>query len=597
MTDILAKMRANASINVSTENNKAVISKEETDVIINIDQAHTPDGAIVDSAGTVEDTLAAAADAQAVVDSQTPNIAQGANDIAGLESVRVLLGRHRKENGGVDMQAAPVLATTVNNCLRGIGLDALAINMPATEAFGGSQSAFDATRTSEEKIRSTLNARRLVNLESMQLQAEDRGTANESYVEAAEAIIERAAGLERVVANMSGEPSTGEIEVGDLAKTIGSKNGSVPVAAANLAAFVSNSLGANALAYNNLGCAMAEVTPTEGSADLPPATPAIDAASGGDVTITGTDGADNVTVTVDGEPGADTNPAPAEVGADNTPATEPAAVEPEPTKDPEEGETKPSTEDGTVDKDLLVDDNGKQTTVAKPEDQDNSTSDSVKEAGEGTQIATELPGSPSTESDDPSVSDIVENLQTDADLPGDAVIQAEDDVIISDDEDADLGEVAQALNTAEVNVDGGNYAGGGTLPALDQAGAMLILKSVREIATSVVNYAPIAAARDQILDGTHQQLEEVASGELSVEAADAIGTATDVSTALYRTVSDAECAIGDHALNACRDLLTYVSLSCKAYTDVPAVEEKAPVVDPAPTDPTNTAPEPAPAAV
>lgn len=588
MTDILAKMRANASINVSTENNKAVISKEETDVIINIDQAHTPEGAIVDSAGTVEDTLAIAADAQAVVDSQTPNIAQGANDIAGLESVRVLLGRHRTENGGIDMQAAPILATTINNCLRGIGLDAAAINMPAVESFGGSQSAFDSTRATETTVRSTLNSRRLVNLESMQLQAEDRGTANESYVEAAEAVLERASGLERVVANMSGEPSTSEVEVGDLAKTIGSKNGSVPVAAANLAAFVTNSLGSNALAYNNLGCAMAEVEPTEGAADLPPATPAIDAASGGDVTITGVEGADNVTVTVDGEP--------AEVGADNTPAVEPAAAEPEPTKDPEEGETKPSTEDGTVDKDLLVDDNGKQTTVAKPEDSDNSTSDTPAEAGEGTQIATELPGSVSTENDDPSVSDIVENLQTDADLPGDAVIEAEDEIAINDDEDSDLAGVAQALNTADIDVSGGNYEGGGTLPALDQAGAMLILKSVREIATAVVNYAPIAAARDQILDGTHAQLEEVASGELSVEAADAIGTATDVSTALYRTVSDAECAIGDHALNACRDLLTYVSLSCKAYTDVPAVEESAPVVDPAPTDPVNTAPAPTPAA-
>lgn len=578
---LLDKMRANASIHISTEGNKAVISKEETDVIINIEQATTPEGAIVDSAGTVEDTLAGAADAQAIVDSQTPNIAQGANDIAGLEAARVVISRHKTENGGIDMQSAPILATTLNNCLRGINLNTESINMPATEAFGGTQSAFEATRSLEGNVREALVARRIVNLESVQLQAEDRSNAGDSYVEAAEAILERTAGLERVVGNMSGSPASGEIEVGELAKTIGSKNGSIAVATSNLASFVKNALGTNATLYNSLGCALAEVEQTEPSADLPPATPAIDAASGGDVTITGTDGADNVSVTVDGEPGSDT---PAEVTADNTPAVEPAAADPEPAKaEPEKDpEAKPSTEDGTVDKDLIVDDNSKQTQVAKPADQDIATSDTPAEAADGTQIATELPGSVSTENDDVSVSDLVENLQTDEDLPGDAVIEAEDELAISDDGEVDLGAVAQTLNATDIDVSAGNYEGGGTLPALDQASALLILKSVREIAESVVNYKPIADQRPPILEGVHTQLEEVASGTMAVESADAIGTATDFSVALYRTVSDAECKIGEHALNACRDLLTYVSLSCKAYTDVPTVEADTPVADPEP---------------
>ena len=38
-------------------------------------------------------------------------------------------------------------------------------------------------------------------------------------------------------------------------------------------------------------------------------------------------------------------------------------------------------------------------------------------------------------SDDVSVSDIVENFNTDEDLPGDAVIQSEDEVNLNDDGD------------------------------------------------------------------------------------------------------------------------------------------------------------------
>lgn len=569
--NLLSQMRANASIHVSTEGNKSVVSKEETDVIINIDQARTDDGSAVDTSGTVEDTFAVAADAQAVVDSQTPAIAQGANDIAGLESARVLLGRHKTEKGGIDMQSAPILATTLNNCLRGIGLQTEHLNMPSTEAFGGSQSAFDATRDLEANVRTALTARRIVNLESIQLQAEDRDTANGSFVEAAEALLERAAGLERVAANISGEPGTAEIEVGELAKSVGSTNGSVAVAASNLAAYVKNVLVVGANQYNSLGCAIAEVEAPAPVAEVPP----VEAAdAGGNVNITGTDGADNVSVTVDGAEAGDTATAPA-AGTD-TPAevTDAGVATDTPAADPDAKTDKVSTEDNTVDKDLIVTDTNKESTVAKPEDADLSTSDTAAEAGEGTQIATDLPHHPSTESDDVSVSDIVDNFDTDEDLPGDAVVEAENEALIDSDgsDDVDLSEVAKTLNSTEIDVSADNYAGGSTLPALDQASAMLIVKSVREIGEAIIAYQPIAAARGSILEGTHSQLDEVSSGELPTETADDIGKATDFGVALYRTVSDTESKVVEHALNSARSLLTYVSLSCKAYTEVPAVE-------------------------
>lgn len=573
--NLLEQMRNNASIHVSTEGNKSVVSKEETDVIINIDQARTDTGAAVDTAGTVEDTLADAADAQAIVDSQTPNIAQGANDIAGLESARVMLGRHKTENGGIDMQSAPIIATTLNNCLRGIGMNTENINMPSTEAFGGSQSAFDATRDLEGNVRQALNARRIVNLESVQLQAADRATANDSYLEAAESILERASGLERVAANINGEPANGEIEVGELAKTIGSKNGSVAVAASNLAAYVKNVIGTGAAQYNALGCALAEVEPAPAPA---PVEGEVEATDTGNVTITGADGADNVSVTVDGADAGDTETAapaagaetPAEVDDTNVATDKPAA-------DGDKGEEKVSTEDNTVDKDLIVTDTNKESTIAKPEDADIGTSDTAAEAGDGTQIATDLPHHPSTESDDVSVSDIVENFETDEDLPGDAVVEAENEALIdADGDDVNLAEVAKTLNSTEIDVSAGNYTGSGTLPALDQASAMLIIKSVREIGEAVIAYPAIAGQREQILEGTHSQLEEVGTGELPAETADEIGNAADFGVALYRTVSDAETKVISHALSCARDLLTYVSLSCKAYTEAPvAVEEPA----------------------
>lgn len=575
--NLLTQMRANASIHVSTEGNKSVVSKEETDVIINIDQARTDDGAAVDTSGTVEDTLANAADAQAVVDSQTPAIAQGANDIAGLESARVMLGRHKTEKGGIDMQSAPIIATTLNNCLRGIGLKTENLNMPSTEAFGGSQSAFDATRDLETNVRGALTARRIVNLESVQLQAEDRETANGSFTEAAEAILERAAGLERVAANINGEPGSAEIDVGDIAKSIGSKNGSVAVAASNLAAYVKNVLVTGATQYNTLGNALAEVTPEPAPAAVPAPVDEGEVATGGEVNISGTDGADNVSVTVDGAAAGDTETTAPAAGAD-TPAEvdDTNAATDKPAADTEKGTDKVSTEDNTVDKDLIVTDTNKESTIAKPEDADISTSDTAAEAGEGTQIATDLPHHPSTESDDVSVSDIVENFNTDEDLPGDAVIQSEDEVNLNDDgDDVDLSEVAKTLNSTEIDVSADNYEGGSTLPALDQASAMLVVKSVREIAEAVIAYQPIASARGAILDGTHAQLDEVDGGELPVETADQIGSATDFGVALYRTVSDTETKVVEHALNSARALLTYVSLSCKAYTETPSVEDAA----------------------
>lgn len=585
--NLLAQMRANASIHVSTEGNKAVVSKEETDVIINIDQARTDDGAAIDTSGTVEDTLVAAADAQAVVDSQTPNIDQGANDIAGLEAARVMLARHKTENGGIDMQSAPVIQTTLNNCLRGIGMSAESINMPSSEAFGGSQSAFDATRDLETNIRGALTARRLVNLESIQLQAADRESANGSFVEAAEALLERASGLERVAANISGEPGSAEIDAGDLAKSIGSKNGSVAVAASNLAAYVKNVLVVGATQYNALGSALAEVedvtAPTDAIADV-----AVDAATsaapGGDVSITGADGAANVSVTVDGAAAGDTETAapakgteaPAEVDDTNAATDKPAGEK-------DKGQDKVSTEDNTVDKDLIVNDAGKETKIDKPADADMGTSDTAAEAGDGTQIATDLPSHPSTESDDVGVSDIIENFSTDEDLPGDAVVEAEDEGLIdADGDDVDLAEVSKTLNATDVSVSGDNYAGGSTLPTLDQASAMLIVKSVREIGESIIAYQGIANSRPSILDGAHSQLEEVDAGELPNEAADSIGNATDVSAALYRTVSDGEAAVIEHSLNSARSLLTYVSLSCKAYTETPSVEEAPPAAESAP---------------
>lgn len=575
--NLIERMRNNASIHVSTESGSPVVSKEETDVIINIDQARTDEGAAVDTSGTVEDTLVAAADAQALVDSQTPNIAQAANDIAGLESARVLLARHKTEKGGIDMQSAPVVETLIGNCLRGIQLAPADIGMPSVESFGGSNSAFDSTRDLEGSVREALTARRIVNLESVQVQAADRANANGTFVEAAEALLERAAGLERVVANITGEPANSEVEAGELAKTVGSKNGSVAVAASNLAGYVKNVLVTGATQYNNLGCALAEVTPAaEEPAEVVAPVEEVDvdaaaAAGAGDVTITGTDGADNVSVTVDGAAAGDT---PAEVDDQNVATDTPAA-------DDDKGEEKVSTEDNSVDKDLIVDDLGAEKKVEKPEDEDIGTSDTAAEAGEGTQIATDLPHHPSTESDDPSVSDIVENFSTDEDLPGDAVVEAEDEVLVSaDGDDVDLAEVAKGLNATEVSISGGNYEGA-TLPTLDQASALLVIKSVREVAESVIAYQGIAGSRDSILDGTHAQLDEVAGGALPNEAADQIGAACDFGVALYRTVSDTEAKVIEHALNTGRDLLTYVSLSCKAYTEAPVAAEPTPAVEPA----------------
>lgn len=560
-TDILDLVRKNSSLVVDQQAHEP--SVEESDVVINIDQAKDENGAPVDTAGLAEGALIEATDAKNSVDALTPAIDDAVNDTAALESNAALLKRYRENHGGIDQQAAAIVRTNIDNAVRRIGYNATTFNVPAVEAFGGTAASFESTQTTETTARKLAAARRIVAVENAIVQNDAIETMNDSLVEAAQGLAARAASLEPVVANITGTAPDANVEDSSLAAKIGSKNGSPATAAANLATYTTNVLVTASQQYNALGSAVAEVEETVGDAVPDAADP---------------------TASVDAEADLDATVEPTEVTADATPAdSTPAVVDDvtasasEANAEPAEPETKeePSTEN--VDQDTLVNESGKETTVAKPDDFDPVTGDTPKEAAEGTEVATDLPEKPkgalaaSMENEDVDVADIADNISTDADLPGDATVDfpSKDEAESWVGEEGDLGAAAAEINAVDVEVVGGQHEGT-SLPVLSQSDALLILRSVKDICQAVVQNEEITNRRSGILEGMHTQAQDVVAETTTEDASAALGGAVDFNLAILRTVAAAEREVAAHALNACRDLLTYVGLSCKAYTDAPA---------------------------
>lgn len=551
---ILDLVRKNSNLVIDQQSKRP--SMEESDVVINIDQLRDADGAPVVTDEIVENTMLDAEAARNVVDGMEPAISDAVNDAAALEANAALLKRARTEKGGIDQQAAAIVTTNIDNAVRRIGLAASAFAFPSVESFGGTATSYTSTERAETLARDLSAARRVVAVEQAIVQAEAIGNMNEDYVEVAEGLAARAGNLETVVANITGDAPDQQVELSGLSSQIGSKNGSVGTAAANLSNYITNALVNGAKQYNALGEAVAEVEAT--TADVPEVeatVPPVEA----EADLTGTEEpVDVVEATVKAE----------------------AEVEPETANDADDVAVSVAVEN--VDKDTLVNENGVTTTKAKP-DEDVATSDTPAEAAEGSPIATTLPNKPAMENDDPELSDIAEAYSTDADLPGDAEVDfiepADAETMVGD--EGDLDSAAAAINATDVGVTGGQHTGV-SLPVLGQAEALLILKSVRDIAAAVVQHKEIVDARGTTLSGMHEQVTEVAGGTLDVETADAVNDAVDFNLAIYRKVSELERCIVAQALSNCRDLLTYVALSCKAYTAVPTVEESdvAPSIDP-----------------
>ena len=529
---ILDLVRENTSIQYSKESKTA--SVEENDVVVNIDQLRDSEGTPVDTIDTPESDLVNAQQLAGEVDAQTPAIDTLTADTAALEANRVLLKRAANEKGGVDMQAAGIIRINVDQALGRRGLTASSVNMPSTESFGGTDTSLNSTNTTVEKLTQLVHAHRTITVESAMIQNDANEQAIDAYVEVAEALQARARKLEGVVANIQGAAPEGNVEIDGLASKIGSTNGSVGTAASNLATYVAGVLGTGAKQYNLIGAALAEVEAAV-------------------------------------EPIAD---------AETTnPPVETEAVIDEPS-DAAEATVE------NVDSDLLVNEAGSETQVAKPEEKDVATSETPAEAAEGTVVADTLP---STESDDPSVTDVVDNINTDADLPGDATVEFVDSAEVEEQvggDEPDLVEGAATFNAADVEISGGNYTGT-SLPVLGQAEALLITRAVDQICQAVIDYEPIANARGSVLQGIHDQVDETGAGTLDEDAAEGVGQVVDFNIAVGRKVSEAERAVIDHSLKNAKDLLTYVAQSCSAYTEAPAAPE---VVD-APadaTDATNT---------
>lgn len=519
---ILDLVRANTSIQYSKESKTATV--ENNDVVVNIDQLRDADGTPVDTVDLPESDLLKAQDLSNAVDAQTPAIDTLTADTAALEANRVLLKRAANEKGGIDMQAAGIIRINVDKALGRRGLTASSVNMPSTESFGGTDTTLNSTLTSTEKLSQLVHAHRTITVESAMIQNDTNEAAIDAYVEVAEGLQARARKLEGVVANIQGAAPTSNIEIADLVSKIGSTNGSVGTAASNLATYVAGVLGTGARQYNAIGTALAEV-----EAVVEPVVEAV-----------------------------------------TTPPVETEAVIDEPT----DTDTAASTEN--VDKDLLVDPAGTEKQVAKPEDADVATSETPAEAAEGTVVASTLP---STESEDPSVTDVVENINTDADLPGDATVEFVDSAEVEEQvggDEPDLVEGAATFNAADVELSTGNFTGT-SLPVLGQAEALLITRAVDQICQSVIDYEAIANTRGNVLQGIHDQVDETGSGVLDEETVEGVGQVIDFNIAVGRKVSEAERAIIDHSLKNAKDLLTYVAQSCSAYTEVPVTPVAEPV--------------------
>lgn len=241
-TDILDLVRKNSSLQVDQQAHTAEPSVEESDVVINIDQAKDENGAPVDTAGLAEGALVEANEAKTAVDALTPAIDDAVNDTAALESNAALLKRYRESSGGIDQQAAAIVRTNIDNAVRRIGFNATTFNVPAVESFGGTAASFESTQTTENTARKLAAARRIVAVENAIVQNDAIESMNDTLVEAAQGLAARAASLEPVVANITGAAPEANVEDSALASRIGSKNGSPATAAANLATYVSNVL-------------------------------------------------------------------------------------------------------------------------------------------------------------------------------------------------------------------------------------------------------------------------------------------------------------------------------------------------------------------
>lgn len=553
---ILDLVRQNTSIQYSKES-KTAVAVENNDVVVNIDQLRDAEGSLVDTANSPESDLLKAQDLGNAVDAQTPAIDTITADTAALEANRVLLKRAANTKGGIDMQAAGIIRINIDKALGRRGLTASSVNVPSTESFGGTDTTLNSTNVTVEKLTQLVHAHRTIAVESAMIQNDANEQAIDAYVEVAEGLQARARKLEGVVANIQGAAPEGNVEIEGLASKIGSTNGSVGTAATNLATYVTGVLGTGAKQYNAIGNALAEV---EAAVD-----PVVDTT------------AEPTTPAVETEAVIDDVADAAEVGADNTPAVDPAADD---TAVDAAVDTKQASTEN-VDKDLLVNEDGTEKQVAKPEDEDVATSETPAEAAEGTVVADTLP---STESDDPSVTDVVDNINTDADLPGDATVEFVDSAAVEETvggDEPDLVAGAAQFNAADVEISGGNYAGT-SLPILGQAEALLITRAVDQICQAVIDYEPIANARGGVLQGIHDQVDETGSGELDEDAVEGVGQVIDFNISVGRKVSEAERAVIDHALRNAKDLLAYVAQSCKSYTDAPA----APVVE-APADATD----------
>ncbi len=543
---ILELIRKNSNLKVDQQSQKP--SMEESDVVVNITQATDDAGTPVDTADLVEGKMVDAELSKAAVDNQEPAIANAVNDVSAMESNRALLKRHLK-TGGIDQQAAAIVMINIDNASRRINLNAAELGVPSVESFGGTAGSMQSTKAAYETTSAIAAARRVVAVEAAMVQAEAIGEHTEDLSEIADDLAARAAKLEGVVANITGDTPASNVEMDGLASRIGSTNGSVGAAASNLANYTENVLVRSATMYNNLGTAIADV---ESQTDP----------------VVGTEG--------------EATPAATEVEADLTAdsATADTAAEA-----PIEG-TEGAVAVENVDKDTLVNEDGKEKTVAKPEKSDPAADETPAESAEGTQVATQVPEKPTAslenedpDVEDPDVSDIADNIETkeEGPLPGDATVEFADKEEAGewiDEENPDLGAAADKINATDVSLTANQYQGT-SLPVLGQAEALLILKSVSQICSAVNAHQSIVASRGNILEGMRSQAVDVTEAGPDSEEADVTADGVDFNLAIYRKVSEAERTVATHALNSARDLITYVGLSCKAYDAAPVSTESA----------------------